>query len=50
MRQTNVIEFPLQQRPESDRLRLYLDEAGTIVVLSTARAEFKLRHARRSAK
>jgi hypothetical protein len=47
MWQTNVIKFPLQQ-PETDRLRLYRDEPGTIVVLSTVRAGLNIWHARKS--
>ena len=50
MRQTNVIEFPLPQRLESDRLRVYRDEPATVVDLSTIRAELNLRHARKSVK
>jgi hypothetical protein len=47
MRQTNIIKFPLQL-PEVDRLRLYRDEPGTIVVLAAVRAGLHLPFARKS--
>jgi hypothetical protein len=49
MRQTNVIKFPRPQPLETDRLRLYRDEPGTIVVLAAIRAGLNLPLARKSA-
>jgi hypothetical protein len=48
MRQTNVVKFPSRQLLESDRLRLYRDEPGAIVILSTVRAGLSLPCARKS--